>query len=667
MLPENVRRSNARSWAQSLALWSALLSAALITAPATAEEADAESETPMVLPELVVTATRIATPKEQIASSMTVITADDIARRQYRSVGDALRSVPSLSVIRNGGAGKNTAIFSRGSRANHTLILLDGIEMNDPSTTDGRMNFASVPIHDVERIEILHGPQGTLYGSDAIGAVINIITKHGSGSPKASLMLEGGSFETFNQVLSLSGAESIFDYSLTLDRTDTGGISVSPTRFTPAGGTKDDDGLDETTFSANLGVAPSEILSFRFTGRFTDIRNDFDLNVFPIQADNDSHGEEDRLFLGAHATLELFEGKSEHRFSITYADYNRITRDDPDVINTADFLRDKNLGEKLKFELQNDFRFVEGHIVTIGLETEQDDIETNLNSTSAFGPFSSSAKADVETHAIYLQDQIAYDDRFFGTIGLRVDDHDSFGSELTYRFAPAYLHRETGTKLRGAYAKGFKAPALVQLFGSSISGFGVFTGNPDLKPEVSRGWEVGFDQSLYEDRVTLAFTYYDNEIKNLISSTATTNVNLGVGDTRGIEIGVTARLLENLDLGANYAYTRAEDGTTGQELLRRPLHKGGLDLAYRPLDALSLSFAATYIGVRHDIDALTFGRIKDGGYVIADLAASYDVAEGWQAFGRIENLLGKHYEDPDGFEQPGFGFFLGLRKTVEVF
>ncbi|MCE2509856.1 MAG: TonB-dependent receptor [Alphaproteobacteria bacterium] len=636
-------------------------------APATAEEEDTESEAPTVLPDVVVTATRIATPKEQIASSMTVITAEDIERRQYRSIGDALRTVPSLSVIRNGGPGKNTAIFSRGSRANHTLILLDGIEMNDPSTTDGRMNFASVPVHDVERIEILHGPQGTLYGSDAIGAVINIITKRGSGPAKVSLMAEAGSFDTFNQALSVRGSESIFDYSVSLDRTDTDGISVAPTRFTPAGSTKDDDGLDETTFSANLGVRPSDILSLRFTGRFTDIRNDFDLNVFPIQADNDSHGEEDRLFLGGNAKLELFEGRSEHRLAITYTDYNRITRDDLDAVNGADFLRDKNLGEKLKFELQNDFRFVEGHIVTIGLETEEDAIETNLNSTSAFGPFSSSAKADVQTNAIYVQDQIAYDDRFFGTVGLRIDDHDSFGSEMTYRFAPAYLHRETGTKLRGAYAKGFKAPALVQLFGSSISGFGVFTGNPDLKPEVSRGWEVGFDQSLYADRITVAFTYYDNEIKNLISSTATTNVNLGVGDTRGIEIGITAQLLDNLELGANYAYTRAEDGTTGQELLRRPLHKGGIDLAYRPIAPLALNFAATYIGVRHDIDALTFGRIKDGGYVVADLAASYDVAEGWQAFGRIENLFSKHYEDPDGFEQPGFGFFLGVRKTLEAF
>lgn len=649
------------------ATWLAIASVTLMAMPSAAEEVSVESSGHMVLPEIVVTATRIATPKEQVASSITVITTEDIARRRHRSIGDALRAVPSLSVIRSGAAGKSTAIFSRGARANHTLVLLDGIEMNDPSTTDGRMNFAGVSINDVERIEVLHGPQGTLYGSDAIGAVINIFTKHGSGISKASVMLEGGSFETFKQALNLRGSESIFDYSLSLERMDTRGISVSPTRFTPVGSTKDDDGFNDTTFSVNLGAKPFDIVSLRFTGRFTDLRNDLDMNVSPVQADNDSHSEEDRLFLGGNARLELFEGRSEHRFAVTYTSYNRIDRDDVDASNNLDFLRDKNLGKKLKFELQNDFRFIENHIMTIGLESEKEKITTSFNSTSALGAFTSSAKADARTDAIYLQDQISYLDRFFGTIGLRLDDHDSAGSEITYRFAPAYLHRETGTKIRAAYAKGFKTPSLFQLFGSSVSGFGVFTGNADLKPEVSHGWEVGFDQSLFDGGITIAVTYYDNEIKNLIESTATTNINLGLGKTNGIEVGITAKILDSLGFGMNYAYTRAEDGTTGQELLRRPLHKGGVDIDYRPFEPLSFSLAVAYIGSRHDIDASTFGRIKDGGYLTANLAASYDVAEGWQAFGKIENLLSKHYEDPDGFEQPGFGLFFGVRKTLEVF
>ena len=413
-------------------------------------------------------------------------------------------------------------------------------------------------------------------------------------------------------------------------------------------------------------MTPSDILSFRFTGRFSDLRNDLDLSL----TDNDSHGEEDRLFLGGNARLELFDGRSEHRFAVTYTDYNRIIRNDVDVLNPPDFLRSKGLGEKLKFELQNDFRFIENHIVTVGVETEKEKITTSSNSTSAFGPFTSLAKADARTDAIYLQDQTAYRDRFFGTISLRLDDHDSFGSETTYRIAPAYLHRETGTKIRGAYAKGFKAPTLFELFGGSASPFGSFSGNPNLKPETSRGWEVGLDQSFFDDRLTLSLTYYDNEIKNLIvsNSTFTSNLNLAVAETHGIEFGFTAKLLENLDLGANYAYTRAEEGgTTRKELLRRPLHKTTFDLSYRPIAPLSLTLSGSYIGRRYDIDAVTFGRIKDPGYFLANIAASYDVAEKWQAFGRIENLFSKHYEDPDGFDQPGFGFFLGVKKTLEAF
>jgi len=655
------RISNPQVWLRRSALLSAA-ALALLTAPVLAADEDADAEkTHAVLPEVVVTATRIATPREQIASSMTVITAEDIAKRQYRSVGDALRSVPSLSVIQNGGAGKLTSVFSRGTNANHTLLLIDGIEMNDPSTPDGRMNFAGVSLNDVERIEILHGPQGTLYGSDAIGAVISIITKKGSGATKASLQLEGGSFSTFNQVLNLRGAEDIFDYSVTLDRSTTDGTSAVPARRIASGIKKDDDGFDNTTIAANFGITPSDILSFRFTGRFSDLRNDLDLKV----ADNDSHSEEDRLFLGGNAKLSLFEGRSEHRFAVTHTDYKRIARNAPDVQSSSSS-RDKNLGEKLKFELQNNFRFVENHVVTVGLETEKEKIKTNNKN----GTFTSAAKASARTDAIYVQDQFSYRDRFFGTLGLRIDDHQSFGSETTYRLAPAYLHRETGTKIRAAYAKGFKTPSLFQLFGASSSTFSSFKGNPNLKPEVSRGWEIGLDQGFFKDRVSLSFTYYENEIKNLIVSTTDfkSNHNLKVAETNGIEIGITAKLLENLDLGAGYAYTRAEEGgTTKKELLRRPLHKASFDLFYQPITPLSLTFSGSYIGRRYDVDAVSFGRTRNPGYFLANIAASYEVAEGWQAFGRIENAFSKNFEDPDGFEQPGFAFFLGVKKTLEVF
>lgn len=680
ILAKNKKRLNPqnrlkRSLLSSAIAFALLVPSALLASPALGADAtEDQKKAHAVLPETVVTATKVATPREQIASSMTVITAEDITRRQYRSVGDALRAVPSLSVIQNGAAGKLISIFSRGTNANHTLVLLDGIEMNDPSTTDGRMNFAGVPIDDVERIEVLHGPQGTLYGSDAIGAVINIITKQGSGAPKVSVQAEAGSFATYNQALSLRGADTLadtlLDYSVSAERTTTDGISVFPARLTPAGGTKDDDGYNNTTFAANLGIAPSDILSFRFTGRFTDLSNDLDLNVSPVQGDNDSHGEEDRLFLGGNALLSLFEGQSDHRFAVTYTDYNRITRDDLDVFNTKDFQRSKNIGKKLKFELQNDFRFVENHIMTVGLETERERIVTSNNSTSAFGSFKSSAKAAAQTDAIYLQDQFSYLDRFFGTIGLRIDDHESFGSETTYRIAPAYLHRETGTKFRAAYAKGFKAPALFQLFGGSVSSSGTFNGNPNLKPEVSRGWEAGMDQSFLKDRLIFAVTYYENNIKNLIVSNSafTSNLNLNEAKTYGIEFGATAKLLENLDVGANYAYTRAEEvAPAKKELLRRPLHKASFDLSYRPITPLSLTLSGAYVGHRHDLDAVSFGRIIDPGYFVADVAASYDLPEGWQAFGRVDNLFSKTYEDPDGFERPGFGFFLGVKKSLEAF
>ena len=615
--------------------------------------------------EYVVTASKIPTPKHQVSSKVTIINSEDISQKQFRTVIDALQTVPSLSVIRSGGAGKSTAIFSRGSNASHTLVRLDDIEINDPSAGgDGRMDFSNLLISDIERIEVLHGPQGMLYGSDAIGAVISIYTKKGTERASINASVEGGSDNTFNQYLSASGSSSGFDARFNIQHIDTDGISATTREFVPAGSFLEDDGHENLTISANIGYTPNDVFDTRISVRHTATRDELDLNVFPIQADNDSRSESEVWNLGSRSRLSLFDGFSEHILNLSYIQNDLISKDDPDSINPSDFLRNKNLGKKNKIELQNNFFLTEENIVTIGFESEEEKVLTSLVSTSAFGPFSSSVEAHTRNNALYVQDQYGFLGRIYGTIGFRLDENEKFGKKITYRIAPAYLLKETNTKLKASYATGFKAPSPFQLFGTSISGFGVFNGNPDLKPEESKGWEVGVEQNLFNDKVSAELTYYNNDIKNLIQGGATTNSNVGVAVTRGAEFDLSVDVTDSFSAQIGYAFTRAFNNISGADLLRRPKHKGHLNLTYKMNDKTSVSSQITHIGKRADIDAATFATIKSSSYTLVNMQANYQFNKSVGFFGRLENLLDKDYEEPNGFSQPGISTFIGINLSL---
>ena len=199
------------------------------------------------------------------------------------------------------------------------------------------------------------------------------------------------------------------------------------------------------------------------------------------------------------------------------------------------------------------------------------------------------------------------------------------------------------------------------MFGRSISGFGVFLGNPDLEPEESESWEVGFEQSFLHGRLRFGATYYDNDVTNLIVGGVTTNENIGQANLSGSEAFVTALPTDKLTIDARYAYTRAKDGVSDRDLLRRPRHKASFDIAYRPREGLRLSAEGIYVGKRVDGDAISFARIESPSYFVLDLFASYDLTENFQIFGRIENALDRDFEEPDGFTQPGIAGFVGLR------
>ncbi|MEA2078395.1 MAG: TonB-dependent receptor [Pseudomonadota bacterium] len=642
--------------------------ASIAAAPVMAELPTSAQE----MDDLVVTATRLATPRGEVASSVTVITAEDIERRQFRSVAHALRSVPGLHVVQSGGPGQQTSVFMRGANSNHTLVLIDGIEATDPSSPAGAVDFSNLWLDNIERIEIVRGPQSTLYGSDAIGGVIHITTRRGEGKLHGAGKLEGGSDNTVNQQASAAGSTDRVNYSVGVTHVDTDGDSVTPRRLRN-GVSAEDDNYENWTTSARLGMAVSDRLEVTFFGRYIDSETDLDPELemfgFGTTEDRDARLDQTEYLLRGEAKAQLLDGLWEATFSTSYSDFDRKNRNDRQS-PTETLTRTTFDGDKLKFELKNDFYLMDAHVMTLGLETEKENMDSG--GFSDFGGFivGEETDADARNDAVYAQDQFSYGNRVFGTAGLRYDDHDGFGSEVTYRLAPVYVHRETNTRLKASVGTGFKAPTLFQTDGFTPNNFGSFyRGNPDLDPEESFGWEIGIEQAFWDERLNVGVTWFKSDIDDLMQVVFdpffnSTYENIDEADIQGAETFIHVQPLESLAVRLDYTYTDAEDDDTGEQLLRRAKHKLDLDVEFRPLSRASINLAVNYVSDYKDISRESAGTIKGDDYAVLDIAADYQLNKQWRLFGRVENATDEHYEPADGFQASDRGLFAGAELKL---
>jgi vitamin B12 transporter len=603
---------------------------------------------------VVVSPTGIVTPVEQIASSVTVITAKDIERDQRRTLPDALSTVPGLNVVQSGGPGGQTSIFMRGTNSNHTKVLIDGIDASDPSNPNRTFDIGQMLTSDIQQIEVLRGPQSGLYGADALGGVISIITKKGEGPPRATGSIEGGSFGTFNQTAALSGAQDRINYSFNVAHFRATDVPVTPLELLPPGQKAIGNNYDNMTYSTKLGADVSENLTLNAVARYTDATLRFTGDTFdPVtfasfpsaaQSTQIVH----QLNTRGEAVWSVFDGRIKNYFGVNYTNnwnYNISPGDAAAAITT---------GDRVQYDWHTVAQLAPYHTVVIGAEHQTETLQT------------STVSAQNVNKAGYVELQSQFANRLFLVENIRQDDNDRFGEHPTYRLAPALIVPFTETKLKASYGTGFKAPTLNQLFVNFPAFF--FFANPNLKPEESTGYDAGFEQPVFNDRVRFGSTYFHNNIQNLIQSVSdpvtfsSTLANIGHATTEGTESFVSARITDRVRVRADYTFTRAVDTDAGLELLRRPKEKWSANLIWNPIDPLTLS--ATLLHTGSFVDAsrdFSIPRLLAPGYTVLNLAAEYVVTDQLKVFGRVDNATNVHYQNPTGFLQPSLGVYGGIR------
>ncbi|PJI40149.1 MAG: outer membrane cobalamin receptor protein BtuB [Ferrovibrio sp.] len=603
---------------------------------------------PTQLSAISVTANMTETPVQEVGSAVTIITGEELQQRQTQLVSDVLREVPGMAVSRTGGVGGPTQVRIRGSEGNQTLVLIDGVEVNSVAGSS-EFDFAHLLAADIERIEVLRGPQSALYGSDAAGGVINIVTRRGSGKPIFSGAFEGGSFNTYQTNASVRGGNERYHFLLSGVDYRTGGI----TRATESRGNFENDAYRNKTIFSKFGVAPAENLNFDFVGRYTYYQGEYDgSDTFAFDDTSRTNGSQ--IYGRGQGKLVVADGHWEHIVGTAY------TQNDTNSYNTTS----SSYGDKVKYDYRTNVLFDTPsfadarHTVTLQAEQENESFVSSFVTPYVEREISSTGFVGVYKVDFFRQ--------LFLTGAVREDRNDIFRDARTYRGTAAYRFLNTDTKLRGGYGTGVKNPTMSELYGFTST----FTGNPNLQPEETKGWDIGVDQGFWGNRGQVGLTYFDQRVDKLIQNSGATAANVnGESKIRGIELEGTIEPVTNLTLRAAYTYMKTEMPITGEELVRRPAHVGSFNANYRFMEnRANVNLGILYNGRQVDNNFETgFGantsRQTLNGYALVNLAAGYMVTENVEVFGRLENLLDKQYEDVYTYQTPGRAIYAGVRAT----
>ncbi|WP_395710382.1 TonB-dependent receptor plug domain-containing protein [Reyranella sp.] len=622
------------------------LSVLLLFAPLSAL---AQTEPVGMAPDVVITADRFPTDPAKVTGSVTVITNDDMQKRQLRTVADVLRSVPGVSVQQSGGPGTQTAVFVRGSNANHVLVLIDGVNVSDPSSSNGAVDFAHFLTENLDRVEVVRGPMSTMYGSQAIGGVINMVTKAGKGPINGAAFTELGTRLQSNSGAYVRGSEGRFNYNLTFAGTFSPNDSPVPARFWPPGGYVDVDPYRNITLASRLGVELTDTTNLTWFTRYIDTQVRYDQVGLE---DPNATGFTQQLFNRVELDGSYLSGRWRPTVGISYSSIYRHDQDFPSFQNPFPFAQDAYYnGRRLQADWKNLVSLSEQIDVIAGIDFDRTWAYNNVDGSQGWGTMAQTG--------FYGQLRGTFFDTLNLNLAGRVDVNDTYGTVSTWRAGASYLFQPTDTKIKGSYGTAFKAPSLFELYGTGF----FCAGNLSLQPEYSRGYEFGVEQGVFDRKLTAGITYFFNTFSNLIQCPPpfTSLANVANAQSEGFETFVQIRPFRWLDFNFEYTFTIARNVDANQPLVRRPQDSFNIRGEVRPWDDVRLGFGVSQVSNRYDFDAVTGAIIQPSAYTLVRFTAAYDIRSNVQLYARAENVLNQIYEEPEGFQAPYFQAFFGVK------
>ncbi len=618
-------------------------------------------------PQIVVTANRTVTPAYQVGQSFTVLDAAQIRLDQETSVSDILDRTPGVTVARNGGPGETTTLFIRGAEADQTVVLIDGVKVNDPTDPGTGFDFSGLLAGDISRVEVLRGSQSTLYGSEAIGGVVNLITAGATRPLQGNLQAEMGSFGATYASGAIGGKDGPADWRLGVYDDQTKGVPCfdeelggkRPCAYRTDGAS----GRVRYDLTPNLSLDQRVYYSWGHT--------DFDGYDTPTGAfgDDDEYAVTQQWIDYTGLNLSLLDGRLKNRVAFEYSavDHDNQDQDQPlslGVPTTTTFVAH---GRADTIEYEGTFALTDAAQAVFGVQSER---STLYAWSPAFEVVANKASQTINSGYAQLTDEVLTGLTLTG--GVRYDEQSTVGGHITGQASAAWRLNDGNTILRASFGQGFKAPSLYQLYSEY--------GNLALRPEQSNGWDAGVEQHFLDGKLVVQATYFGRSTTNLIEFVScygittggcATNTsggyyaNVNKADAEGLELQADWHATQRLDLSANYTLDDSEDRspgspTKGYQLARRPKNTANLDAGYLWPVKLRTDLAVRYADASYNDDA-HLNRLK--AYALVDLRAAYPLGHGVEVYGRIENLTDQHYETTFEYGQPGRAAYGGLRLS----
>ena len=598
--------------------------------------------------EVLVSASLIPIAANRSANAITVIDSEQLKLRAALSVSDLLRDVPGLAVSRSGVQGSQTQIRARGNEANHLLVLIDGVEANDPSQSD-ELNWGTLAADDIERIEVIRGPQSSMRGSDAMAGVVNIVTRGAEQPFSAKFYTEAGSFSTQRNGFSVGATQGDFTVRLGVSDIETDGDNISRTG-------DEKDGYENTSINLKAGYAASESLSLSLSARQSDGMNEFDADGDwdGLVEDRDRVSEFRNSTVGLQANYASEDGRWQHKLLLAKSKHDNEAFADGEKGNETASTKDQ-------YQYIGSMFWNDGtQRISILAEREQEDFQQRGPITSWGADPNQDRERDTDSFAVEYRTDIS--DSLSLALSSRYDDNSEFDSSNTHRVEAVY-QLDDSMRLRAAYGTAVKNPTFSERFGTYTN----FVGNPNLEPEESTSWEAGIDQQLGE--LNLSATLFDSKLENEINGFADAGNYLytaenmeGTSHRQGVELTVLSQMNDDIAISAAYTYTDSvapdSDGVLIDEI-RRARHAANVNLAWQVKDNLTINANAQHNGKQTDIGDVTLDA-----FTLVNLNANYRASDKLDIYLRLDNLLDEDYEEVFGYQTLGFGASLGVRFNL---